>query len=110
MKTFTLAAATLVAGMNFALAQSATHEPAGTHGTVGAHAGVFSSEHGSMIRQHATSQRYQSHQEPGFTHRCESWAGAGPAVRRGCAEWRRCDRKTQIPDWRLPTLRPLAYG
>ncbi|MBR2119618.1 MAG: DUF1236 domain-containing protein [Afipia sp.] len=66
MKTFTLVAATLVAGMSFALAQSATHEPAGTHGTVGAHAGVFSSEHGSMIRQHATSQRYQSHQEPGF--------------------------------------------
>lgn len=41
MKTFTLVAATLVAGMSFALAQSATHEPAGTHGTVGAHAGCI---------------------------------------------------------------------
>ena len=68
MKTLTLAAATLIAGMSFALAQPATHEPAGTHGTVGVQAGgmAFSSEHGGMIRQHATSQRYQSYQEPGF--------------------------------------------
>ena len=68
MKTLTLAVATMVAGISFALAQPATHEPAGTHGTVGVQGGgmVFSPEHGSMIRQHATSQHYQSYQEPGF--------------------------------------------
>lgn len=68
MKTPTLAAAILVAGMSLALAQSGTHEPAGAHGTVGVQGGgmAFSSEHGAMIRQHATSQHYQAHQEPGF--------------------------------------------
>ena len=75
MKTLTLAAATLVAGMSLAMAQSATHEPAaghGTpaagHGTVGVQGGgmSFTSEHGAMIRQHATGQHYQSFQDPGF--------------------------------------------
>ena len=68
MKTLTLAAATLVAGMSFALAQSATHEPAGAHATVGVQGGgmSFTPEHGAMIRQHATGQRYQSFQDQGF--------------------------------------------
>jgi len=69
MKTFTLTAAALVASMSFALAQSTPHQSEDTHNTVGTHATgsmAFTSEHGSMIRQHATSQHYQSYQEPGF--------------------------------------------
>lgn len=68
MKTLTLAAATLVAGMSFAMAQSATHQPAAGHGTVDVQSGgiAFTSEHGAMIRQHATGQHYQSFQDQGF--------------------------------------------
>lgn len=69
MKTITLTAVALVASMSFALAQSAIHQSEGSHNTVGTHAPggmAFTSEHGSMVRQHAMSQHYQSYQEPGF--------------------------------------------
>ena len=67
MKTLTLAAVTLLTGMTVAFAQSPTHESTRPHGTVGVHGGVaFSAEHGEVIRQHASGQHHQSHQEPGF--------------------------------------------
>lgn len=69
MKTFTLATVAFFASMSVALSQSATHQSEGAHNAVGTHAAgnmAFTSEHGSMIRQHATGQHYQSYQEPGF--------------------------------------------
>lgn len=66
MRTLTLTVATLVAGISFAMAQSATHQPAAGHGTVQSGGMAFTPEHGAMIRQHATGQRYQSFQDQGF--------------------------------------------
>lgn len=64
MKKFTLAAAALIAGMGVAFAQ---HQPEGAHGNTGAHGSMaFTSEHGSMLRQHAASQHYQSFTDHGF--------------------------------------------
>lgn len=64
MRTLTLAAAALIAGMSLAFAQ---HQPEGAHGNTGTHQSTaFTSEHGSMIRQHATGQHYQSFTDHGF--------------------------------------------
>lgn len=59
MKTITLAAVTLVVGMSFAWAQSATHQSGDSRHTIGTSSPgsmAFTSEHGTMIRQHATGQ------------------------------------------------------
>jgi hypothetical protein len=68
MKTLTLVTAALIAGMSLALAQPATHAPAGAHGAVHVQGGgmAFTPEHSSMIRQHATSQHYQSFHDGAF--------------------------------------------
>lgn len=77
MKSISAAVAAVLVTMGAASAQTPAHEAPGSHGGVSVqsgHGGVniqagstgYTGDHGAIVRQHATSQHYQSYQDTGF--------------------------------------------